>query len=166
MNAAELLEKGNLMVIQTVEGIPEDVWDTPGACGEWSIKDIIAHLTSYERMAVEVFNAVLSGKEPPASTIAFLRQFDIGHTGAVEALKYHTAQQVIDEYQDIQVQATSLFQQLPAALAQQRGAMPWYDRNASLADYVTELYEHTREHCRQIALFYDRIKQELEKDEP
>jgi hypothetical protein len=48
MDSAELLQKGNLMVIHVVDGFPETGWDMPGACGDWSVKDIIARLSSYE----------------------------------------------------------------------------------------------------------------------
>ncbi len=47
MNAVDILKYGHLTVIQTIDGFPESAWDTPGACGTWSVKDIIAHLASY-----------------------------------------------------------------------------------------------------------------------
>ena len=53
MNTSDLLEKGHLMVIQVVDGLPELQWDVPGVCGEWSVKDIVAHLASYERVILD-----------------------------------------------------------------------------------------------------------------
>ena len=46
MDASELLQKGNLLVIQVVDGFPEVGWDMLGACGDWSVKDIIADADS------------------------------------------------------------------------------------------------------------------------
>ena len=50
MNAAEVLDNSHLMIIQAVDHLPELEWDIPNACGVWSVKDIIAHLTSYEHV--------------------------------------------------------------------------------------------------------------------
>lgn len=53
MNASDILKYGQLTVLHTIEGFPEAEWDTPGACGVWSVKDIIAHLTSYEHVLAD-----------------------------------------------------------------------------------------------------------------
>ena len=47
MNAVALLKYGQQTVLQTLEGFPESAVETPGACGVWSVKDILAHLASY-----------------------------------------------------------------------------------------------------------------------
>ena len=56
MNVTDRLQKNNLRVMQVVDGFPEAGWDMPGACGDWSVKDIIAHLASYEHVAIDVLN--------------------------------------------------------------------------------------------------------------
>lgn len=67
MNAVDILKYGQQTVLQTLEGFPEAAVETPGACGTWSVKDIIAHLASYEhaladmlstsRMAIDAWSA-------------------------------------------------------------------------------------------------------------
>src|SRR5260370_34951420 len=54
MNATDILKYGQLTVLNTIEGFPESEWETPGACGDWSVKDIIAHLASYEHVLEDV----------------------------------------------------------------------------------------------------------------
>src|SRR5260370_31940828 len=54
MNAVDILKYGQLTVLKTLEGFPESEWETPGACGVWSVKDIIAHLASYEHVLEDV----------------------------------------------------------------------------------------------------------------
>src|SRR5436189_937782 len=56
MNAADILKYGHLTVLQTIDGFPASAWETPGACGVWSVKDIIAHLASYEQVLIEVLS--------------------------------------------------------------------------------------------------------------
>ncbi len=57
MNAVDILKYGHLTVLQTLDGFPESAWDTQGACGVWSVKDIIAHLASYEQVLVDVLTS-------------------------------------------------------------------------------------------------------------
>jgi hypothetical protein len=53
MNAVDILKYGQLTVLRTLDGLPESAWETPGACGVWSVKEIIAHLASYEQVLVD-----------------------------------------------------------------------------------------------------------------
>jgi DinB superfamily len=163
MNATELLQKGNLMVVQVVDGFPEVGWDMPGACGDWSVKDIIAHLSSYEHVTIEILKT-FQGDEPTSLILQFLHHQDEFNNAEVEARKYLTAQQVMDEYQDTQVQTTSLLMQIPPDKVQQTGTMPWYSQDCCLADFVNRLYEHTSEHCTQIAVFRQKIMPEIGDD--
>jgi uncharacterized damage-inducible protein DinB len=158
LNASEQLEKSNLMVISAVDDLPETAWDVPGACGNWSVKDIVAHLASYEHIVVEVLSIFQKG-EPTPSILKFLHQPDQFNNDEVEARKYETAQHVEDEYQDMQVQATSLLMQIPEEKVLKRGTMPWYGEDCCLADFIHRMYEHTREHCAQIVRFRARISQ-------
>ena len=156
MNATELLEKSNLLVIQTVDDLPETAWDIPGACGNWSVKDIIAHLASYEHIIVDILS-IFQKEQPTPYILQFLHQLDQFNKVEVEARKYETAQHVLDEYQDAQVEATSLLMQIPDEKVQERGTMPWYGEDCCLADFINRIYDHTREHCAQIARFRQRL---------
>ena len=49
MNAVDILKYGQQTVLQTIDGFLNSAWETPGACGVWSVKDIIAHLASCEK---------------------------------------------------------------------------------------------------------------------
>ncbi len=70
----------------------------------------------------------------------------------------------MDEYQDTQVQTTSLLMQIPPDEVRRIGTMPWYDQESCLADFIQRHYDHTTEHCTQIALFRQSITPELGED--
>ena len=96
--------------------------------------------------------------------LKFLHHLDEFNNTEVESRKYLTAQQVMDEYQDTQVQTTSLIMEIPPDKIQQIGTMPWYSQDCCLADFINRLYEHTREHCTQIAIFRQNITPEIGDD--
>jgi hypothetical protein len=49
MNAGDILKYGQQTGLQAIDGFPEIAWETPGACGVWSGKDIIAHWLPMKR---------------------------------------------------------------------------------------------------------------------
>ncbi len=159
MNAYDTLEKGHLLVIKTLDDLPETQWDVPGVCGNWSVKDVVAHLVSYEHLVVDVLNTFQGAASTPRldSYINDIHKRDEFNTTEVKAMRYHTAQQVITEYQDLQVQSTSLLGQIPAETIQRAGTLPWLGAERSLADLVNIVYEHTSEHCAQIARFREEV---------
>ena len=53
MDADDVLRYGHSTVLGAVDGLPSGQWDMPGACGVWSVKDIVAHLASYELLLVD-----------------------------------------------------------------------------------------------------------------
>ena len=70
MNADDVFRYGHLTVLGAVEGFPIAHWETPGVCGVWSAKDVIAHLASYELATGDAFAGVLG--EEPSPTLGLL----------------------------------------------------------------------------------------------
>jgi uncharacterized damage-inducible protein DinB len=152
MNVTDMLDQSHLQVIQVLDDLPEAAWDIPGACGDWSVKDIIAHLASYERVLIDALNT-LSGAEPTTDLRKFIDDPAAFDAAEVEARKYQTAQHVEDEYQELQVQSSALLGQIPADIVWQTGTIPWSRTHQRLADFIQTMCEHTREHCAQIVRF-------------
>lgn len=152
MNIADMLDQSHLLVIQVLDDLPEVDWDTPGVCGDWSVKDSISHLTSYELVLVDALKS-LSGNEPGEYLRAFLDDPVLFDATQVEARKFNTAQQVEDEYQEVQLQSSALLAHVPADRLLQTQTTPWSRTNQSLTNFIQMICEHTRKHCAQIATF-------------
>src|SRR4051794_38346924 len=54
MNAPDVLKYGQLTLLDGLDGLPEADWETPGVCGVWSVRQIIAHLASYEAVIADI----------------------------------------------------------------------------------------------------------------
>lgn len=159
MNASEQLDKNHLLIIQSVDNLPELEWDIPRVCGTWSTKDIIAHLTSYEYVMADVFRTFLEESPDTPYLSRFIKQRDDFRKTEVEARRYHTAQQVIDEYEEAQTETSSLLTRTPVDMFDKVGTMPWYGAEHSLNDLIQRMGEHIQEHCAQIDAFRQREKQ-------
>ncbi len=165
MNMSEALQNANLLVIRALDGLPEKEWDIPGACGNWSVKDIVAHLASYEHVIVDVLNT-FQGSELTPTVKQWIQSRAAFNDREVEARKYDTAQQVMDEYQGTQVEAASLIMQIPPEKVLQTGTMLWYGKQYRLADFIQHMCEHIREHVAQISAFHAQVSPEMESDAP
>ena len=153
MNTLDVLKYGNQTVQRALDGLPDEAWQTPGVCGIWSVKDIIAHLSSYESVLTDLLKTIVDGGPPPQSLLK-LRDND----AEVELRKEKTAQAVLAEYNQNHAQVMQLATQIPPETLRQTGTIPWYGMEYALDDFVVyAYYGHKREHCSQIAVFCDKL---------
>ena len=159
MNAVDILKYGQQTVLQAIDGFPETAWETPGACGVWSVKDILAHLTSYERILVDILTTFTGGGSTPVlnSYVELGSQFnDI----EVSRRTAKTIQDVLAEFNDTHLQVMSLLVNMPSETRSISGTLPWYGMEYALDDVLVYMYYgHKREHSAQIAAFRDRLRE-------
>ncbi len=157
MNATDILKYGQLTVLQTINGFPETAWETAGACGVWSVKDIIAHLASYERVLVDILTSLTSGGPTPALN-TFIELGGQFNESEVNRRKEKTIHDVLAEFNDTHSQVMSLIVTLPPETLRQSGTLPWYGMDYALDDVIVYMYYgHKREHSAQIAAFRDYL---------
>jgi hypothetical protein len=156
MNAQDILKYGQGTLLQTIDGFPDSQWDTPGACGTWSVKDIIAHLASYEEVLVDILSGfVAKGPTPYLDKYTSGAQFN---DLEVESRRSKTAREVLDELNTVHARAMELAGQIHSEVFRQVGTLPWYGMEYSLDDLLVYMYYgHKREHSAQIAAFRDQL---------
>lgn len=157
MNTVDILKYGQQTVLKTLEGFSKAELNTPGACGIWSVKDIMAHLASYEHLLVEVLSGFLEGGPTP-----YLEKWGtLGHKfndDEVALRQEKSMAEVLAEYNDTHAQAMALAPRIPAETYRQNGTLPWYGAEYDLDDFIVyTFYGHKREHSAQIAAFQDRL---------
>jgi hypothetical protein len=157
MHALDVLKYGNLTLLHTIRGLPENDWHTPGVCGFWSVKEIIAHLASFEYILVEALG-VAAGDEPGPYLQGFLRDGQLFNDTQVPARSGLTVLETLAEYQMTQARTMDLATALPREAFRVTGFLPAYGAEYDLEDYIAySFYGHKREHSAQIAVFRDQI---------
>ncbi len=157
MNAADILKYGQLTVQQAINDFPETAWEAAGACGSWSVQDIIAHLASYEEVLIDVLSTFVGRNSTP-----YLDRFTgLGsqfNDSEVERRKGRIASEVLDELNDAHAQVLSLAERIRPEEFRRTGTLPWYGIDYALDDVLVYMYYgHKREHSAQIAAFRDRL---------
>jgi uncharacterized damage-inducible protein DinB len=159
MNATDILKYGQGTVLHSIDGFPEADWETAGACGVWSVKDIIAHLTSYEHVLVDVLTTLTGGGSTPTPYLAkFSEPGGQFNDAEVDARKKKTIKEVLAEFNDTHAQVMAMLAQIPEETRRQTGTLPWYGMDYALDDFIVyTYYGHKREHSAQIYAFRDRL---------
>ena len=158
MNADDVFRYGHLTVLGTVEGLPAAEWETPGVCGVWSAKDVIAHLASYELATGDAFAGIL-GEEATETLGLMMSRGEAFNDSQVEQRRGQTAEETLAEYTQAHERAAGMLARIPLEQRRQAGVLAWYGAEYDLEDLITYMsYGHKREHSAQIAQFRWRIE--------
>ena len=157
MNARDILHYGHKTVLDTLTDLPEAAWHAPGACGTWSVKDVVAHLASYEHLLSDVFRFVHGGG--PMPYLEHMSQPDTDFNDAqVARRKDLPVDEVLAELNAAHDAVMQQVADMPAELVGQVGTIPWYGMEYALDDFIVYAnYGHKREHAAQIAVVKDRV---------
>ena len=161
MNAQDVLKYGHLTVLRAAEGLDDAHWDTPNVCGVWSVREIVAHLASFEHVLVAVLESLLDG--PVTAPIVERIASDPQRFNDDEVARRAGMgpRQVLDEYRETQAQTASLLAHIPLDRRREPGLLSWYGPEYDLEDFLAySYYGHKREHCAQINVFRDLLKEQ------
>lgn len=111
--------------------IGESRMDQPGVAGEWSIKDIVAHLTGWRRRTVARLQAAQRGEaEPPPPWPAHLQTDDEINAWIYESNHGRPVREVLDESHQVFQQLLTAIEGLPdKVLMDVQRYLPWLEGN-------------------------------------
>ena len=108
--------------------IGEDRMQEPGVQGEWSIKDIVAHLAAWRRRTVGRLEAVASGQpEPKAQWPADLKDDDEINAWFHERDRSRSVRDVLSESRTVFQKLTSAIEKLPEDKLDDPKNFPWME---------------------------------------
>lgn len=153
MNAHDVLTYGHLTLLGSIDGLDPDNAAIPGACGVWSIKQLVAHLASYEAVFADIMAAELGATISPRLD----RFFELGerfNDVTVAERDDLSFDQTIAEYTRCYEDAMASLAAIPSERLREPGTLPWYGSEYALDDLIVyQQYGHKREHSGQIGLF-------------
>jgi len=162
MNAVDILKYGHAFIEEKVTGLPPDAWDAAKIVGYWTVKDVIAHLASFEQMLIDVFNA-LQGETETRTLDRFRADPLQFNDEEVERRRHLAVDEIWAEYEAAYQKTVILMESIPAPTRHQKGTLSWYGSEYSLDDFIVyTFYGHKREHGAQIDRYRERLASESE----
>jgi hypothetical protein len=157
MDMPAILKYGHATLIQSVANLPDDAWEVGGVCGAWSVRDIFAHLASYEKVLVDVLEAQLGDHATPRLH-EFVTLGDSFNDILVARYAGKSPADVLLEYTSAHIEVARLAAQIPPERSRLNGTIGWYGDEYALDDFIVySFYGHKREHAAQIDKFRDTL---------
>ncbi len=160
MHPVDVLKYGNATLSQVVAGLPEADWATAGVCGWWSVREIVAHLTSFEHILIEALEIAGGTRDGYGPTLrAWFRDGQAFNDQQVADRAALSPEETLADYAAAHAQTMTLAAALPPEAWLQTGFLRTYGPEYDPQDFITyAVYGHKREHAAQIAVFRDAIK--------
>jgi len=160
MNTTDVIKYGHLTLSRSLKNIPMDKWEETGVCGVWSVKDIVAHLASYELVLIDAAKTLLE-EDPDLTNLTLYGSSDYNFNDEeVDKRQSQSPQESLDEYVSNYEKAGAIVAQIPPEKRDEEGTIPWYGKEYSFDDFVVyAFYGHKREHSAQIDAFRDKLEQ-------
>jgi hypothetical protein len=120
----------------------------PGVSGEWSVKDVLAHLSAWERRMVGWVGMLMRGEIPAGAP----ENWDDIHRMNAESYardKHKPPQEVLAEFRAAHLTALDLAESLSEAQLQTDYPDTW-PRNALWHGVAVDAGWHSKEHCEEI----------------
>ena len=150
MDKATLLEKIRASRVETealLAQLDESHLIKPGVAEGWSVKDLLAHITYWERDTVEVLEAVKRGEVP---TVTGEDQTDARNADAVLRSRAHPVAAVLADYSQTNDELIELVEELPEEELTDPDRFPWEHGLPLWQRIAGESYGHEQAHRDQI----------------
>lgn len=144
----EELEEKREQFLEAIDGLPEAALLEAGVVGEWSIKDLIAHLSMWEAWLVKLLWQISQGQAPT-------RLYPAGDIDQVNAAwrdqaKERTLEQVFEDYRQVRKQTIRRLQSFSERDLNDPQRYPWADGHPLLDLVADNTFGHEAEHTAQV----------------
>lgn len=157
MRTLDLIEKGHQLVLSAVEGLSAADADIPGACGRWSIRELVAHLASYEALTVEVL-AHLDSESTGRLVTGWLDNRTAFNHFQANRLSDHSLERLIASYSAHHEVLINEYLRIPDARLRQARELAWYGAHRPVYAFLIDIaYKHKRTHALQIVTHRRRL---------
>lgn len=152
MNKAELIEALNRereKILDLLEAVPEEDYEKPGVAGEWSLKDLIAHLSLWEGEVVRLLWQLKSGQKP--STAQFRPQpVDEINKLWYQQMKDRPLERILDDFHAVRTQTIRRIEDFSDRDLTDPQRYPWSKGKALWEWIANDSFLHEAEHTEQI----------------
>jgi len=144
-------------LLDTIAGLDEDTLERKGLVGDWSIKNVLAHIAAWEAWVVQALPARLTSGETPAELRARIADEDRYNAEEVGEREELTPSEQLIELERTRAALLDELRGLDAATWERRG--PWSTWQGTLAEYLREsIIGHEEEHISDLRTAVGRVK--------
>jgi hypothetical protein len=157
MEILEELARTRASLLGALAGLDEAALDRKGAVGEWSIKNVLAHIAAWEAWVVLALPARLTTGKTPEDFRARIQDEDRFNAEEVGEREELTPSEQLIELERTREALLDELRGLDTAAWERRG--PWDTWAGTLAEYLREsLVGHEQEHLVELRAVAEKLK--------
>ena len=135
--------------LDSIDGLTDEQLQEPGITGEWSVKDLMAHMARWEAELVKLLWQARGGQRP---TTFHFTQTSVDDTNARWSREFNSLslEQVLDDFHGVRTQTLRRVEALNDKDLTDPHAFPWAKGFPLWKWIASDSYEHEAEHTAQI----------------
>jgi uncharacterized protein (TIGR03083 family) len=143
------LEESREAFLDAIEGLTEEDLQQQGVIPEWSVKDVLAHLTRWEAELVKLLWQ--AGRDQKPTTIHFAR-VDVDETNArwFRESRSRPLERVLEDFHGVRAQTQRRVDDLPEEAFEDPAFYPWLEGEPLWKWVAGDSFNHEAEHAGQI----------------
>ena len=157
----EALESGRENFLELIEGMDDEAMLFKTSQEDWSVKDILAHLTRWEAELVKLLWQLRQGMQP--STLHFSNApVDEINAEWLQEDQTRPLERILSDFHGVRNQTLRRVESFSESQLIEKGKYPWLKGKALWELIANDSFEHEAEHAPQIR----RIRAELQLGAP
>jgi hypothetical protein len=145
----DALEDEREKFMDAIDGLSEEQMMEPGVSGDWSVKDIIYHLSMWEAELVRLLWQAGHGDIPSTAQLS-KNPVDVTNANWYTQSKDRPLERVLDDFAAVRKQTVRRVDALPDQDLEDPARYAWL-KNRPLWDWIAgDSFEHENEHAEQI----------------
>lgn len=158
MNKQELiaaLEDGRKQFHTVIQGLSDEAMVEPGVVGDWSLKDVLAHLSRWEAELVALLHQAQQGREPETVHFGSASADELNAKWNEES-KDRPLEQLLSDFEGVRRQTIRSMQPLSDRDLTDPKRFAWLDGKPLWSWIQTDSFGHEAEHAAQIRAWRER----------
>lgn len=151
----DALEDGRERLVETLEDLPQDVMLEPGVTGEWSVKDILAHLNAWEAELIKLLWQARQGRKPTVAQV-LESEVDERNQQYYEQSRDRPLARVLSDFEGIRRQTIRQVEAFSEKELTDPARFTWLKGRALWERIAEDSYAHDAEHTTDILAWRQR----------
>jgi len=148
MNKDEILdalEDSREATLELLDEVPEQEWEKAGVMGDWSVKDILYHLTMWEAELVKMLWQINQGEPPSTALQDNIPEDERNAQWKIQA-QTRTIDQVLSDFEGVRKQTSRRLQSIPEKAFEDEKYYPWLQGRPLWKWIADSSFQHETEH--------------------
>jgi len=145
----DALEDGREKFLDAIDGLTDEAMQEPGVCRDWSLKDLLSHITRWEAELVKMLWETSQGEQPTTAQFGKISVDELNAAWQDESAA-RPLEQVMDDYIAVRKQTSRRVNAFSDEELNDPKRYPWLKGQALWERVSIDSFGHEEEHLLQV----------------